>query len=440
MPQERGAAVGRLTHGGTPGQGHAVLDLDSPGLDHACLRIAGKDLLSLALIDARNHTLRWAAALETALNGEALALAADLPQALAAELDPPLWTLGHIGWFQEYWIARNVQRGRGENADPAHPRLASILASADEFYDPVALPAPRRREFAGGALPDVQATRQYLVETLETTLELLEAVPNDDDEALYFHRLALFHEEMHAEAFAVLAQTLGFDVGLVTRGTTHAARPPLFFPATRWLLGASVPGFRFDDQREPHPVDVPEFEIDAQAVTWAQYGEFVEDGGYDEPAHWSEPGRAWVEREGRRTPRHVDQMRHGVLQRRFGQLARVPQSQPAVHVSWYEADAWCRWAGRRLPSEVEWEAAAHQGATRGFRWGDVHEWTASTLRPYPGFVAGPWRDRAEPAFGTHKVLRGASFATRPSVAGARIRTFARPGRDAGFFGLRSCAL
>ncbi|MEP6740021.1 MAG: SUMF1/EgtB/PvdO family nonheme iron enzyme [Caldimonas sp.] len=417
-----------------------MLDLDSPGLDHSHLRVAGKDLLSLALIDARNHTLRWAAALESAQGGRALTLADELPPALAGEFDPPLWTLGHIGWFQESWIARNVQRGRGENADPSYPRLASILSAADDWYDPAATSRQRRRALAGGELPDVQATRDYLVETLETTLELLEALPDDaDDDALYFHRLALFHEEMHGEAFAVLAQTLGFDSGLVPRIATHAARPPLFFPATRWLLGASPPGFRFDDQREPHPVDIPEFEIDAQAVTWAQYGEFVEDGGYDDAAHWSIDGRAWLEREGRRTPRHVDQMRHGVLQRRFGQLARVAQSQPAVHVSWYEADAWCRWAGRRLPGEVEWEAAAHQGATRGFRWGDVREWTASTLRPYPGFAAGPWRDYAAPAFGTHKVLRGASFATRQSLVSARIRDFARPDRDDGFFGFRSCA-
>jgi ergothioneine biosynthesis protein EgtB len=288
-------------------------------------------------------------------------------------------------------------------------------------------------------LPDLQATRSYLVETLETTLELLAGVAVEDDEALYFHRLALFHEEMHAEGFAVLAQTLGLELGLVARVAIRAPRPPLFFPATRWLLGASGTGFRFDNEREPHPVDVPEFEIDAQAVTWAQYGEFVEDGGYDERSHWSEAGWAWLEREGRRTPRHVDQMRHGVLQRRFGVLARVPAAHPAVHVSWYEADAWCRWAGRRLPSEVEWETAAHQGASRGFRWGDVREWTASTFRPYPGFVAGPWRDYSLPAFGSHKVLRGASFATRNSLRSARFRDFALPERDDGFFGFRSCA-
>ena len=406
-------------------------------LDHQHLRLAGKDMLSLALIEARNTTLRWAAEFEAAPGGDGSLLPADVDDAIAAELDPPLWTLGHIGWFQERWIARNVERSRGDGADPSRPRLASVLAAADDRYDPEVVSRSGRRSAAIGG-PDLQAARQYLVDTLETTLELLEHADEDDD-GLYFHRLALFHEEQQAESFAVLAQTLGIDTALVPRPDGRVSRPPLLFPATRWLLGSGGPGFRFDDQREPHPVEVPEFEIDAQAVTWAQYGEFVEDGGYDEPSYWSAEGWAWLLREGRRTPRHVDQMRHGVLQRRFGKLARVPQAQPAVHVSWYEADAWCRWAGRRLPTEVEWEAAAHQGATRGFRWGDVWEWTAATARPYPGFVPAPWPSGAVAAFGRHKVLRGASTATRPAVRSARFRHFAPAHSDGGFFGLRSCA-
>ncbi|MGZ8260473.1 MAG: hypothetical protein ACXWUL_07975, partial [Caldimonas sp.] len=254
----------------------AVIEFDASGLDSASLRSAGKELLSLALIDARNHTLRWASALEAAADGLALVLPGDLAPALAAELDPALWTLGHIGWFHEYWIARNVQRTRGERADPTHPRLASILPSADAWYDAATIDRPRRRALVGGELPDLQATRAYLVDTLETTLELLAGIGVEDDASLYFHRLALFHEEMHAEAFAVLAQSLGIDTGLAARITTRPARPPLLFPATRWLLGTSGGGFRFDNEAEPHPVDVPEFEIDAQAVTWAQYGEFVE--------------------------------------------------------------------------------------------------------------------------------------------------------------------
>ena len=417
-----------------------MIELQSSGLDYARLRQAGRDVLSLALIDARNRSLAWASLLEAA-PGEVLCLGGELLPALAASLDPPLWTLGQIGWFQEYWIGRNVQRARGERSDPHGPRLASILPGADGFYNPATVPRLTRRGLAANGLPDLQATRQYLVESLETTLDLLDGIRDEDDDALYFHRLALFHEEMRLEDFAVLAQTLGFEIhaGLVSRVATHAPRPPLLFPATRWLQGAGAPGFVFDNEREPHPVSIPEFEIDAQAVTWAQYGEFVEDGGYDEPAHWSEAGWAWVEREQRRTPRYVDQMRHGVLRHRFGQLSRVAGAEPAVHVSAWEAEAWCRWAGRRLPSEVEWEAAAHQGATRGFRFGDVWEWTASTFRPYPGFVPGPWLDYSLPSFGGARVLRGASIATPRSLRSARFRQFAEPGRDDGFFGFRSCA-
>ncbi len=407
-----------------------MLDIEAPNVDSARMRRAGKELLSLALIDARNHTLRWIGACEKALHSTALTVP---PQ---ADIDPPLWTLGHVGWFQEYWLGRNVQRQRGERCDATRPRLASIHPDADRWYDPARVPHASRWQLD---LPDLQATKQYLVDTLETTLELLESTPDDDDDTLYFYRLALFHEDEHGEGFATLAQTLGFDAALLPALATQAPRGELLFPATRWLLGSDASGFVFDNERSQYEVAIPEFEIDAQAVTWAQFSEFVEDGGYDDRRHWCADGWAWVQREGRRTPRHVDQMRQGVLQRRFGKLVRVPLAQPVVHVSWYEAEAWCRWAGRRLPAEVEWEAAAHQGASRGFRWGDVWEWTASTFRPYPGFVAGPFREASEPCFGTHKVLRGASFATRGRMRHPKLRHFAQPERDELFAGFRSCA-
>ena len=390
---------------------------------------AGKGLLSLALMDARNHTLRWIAAYEQALAPTGLRVP------LQPELNPPLLELGHIGWFQEFWIARNVQRARGAACDPTQARLASIEPQADRWYPSSEAPHDSRWQLD---LPNLQATKQYLVATLETTLELLEAADETDD-GLYLYRLALAHEDMHGEALAYMSQTLGFDAGLLRRPQTSAAHSPLLFPATHHSLGAKPGGFVFDNEKWAHDVSLPDFEIDAQAVSWAQYTEFVEDGGYDDERWWSPAGWAWVQRVGRRCPRHVEQVLHGVLAQRFGKLTRVPLAQSVTHVCWYEADAWCRWAGRRLPTEVEWEHAALAGASRGLRWGQVWEWTASTFRPYPGFSADPYRDYSQPWFGSHKVLRGASMATHARMRDARYRNFYLPERDDVFSGFRSCA-
>lgn len=410
-----------------------MLDTDKPNIHTVQMRRAGRDWLSLALMDARNHSLRWIAVFESALDGGNGLLAT------STEVDPPLWTLGHIGWFQEAWIARNVQRHRGTASDPTAPRLASIEPQADGWYDPAQVPPDQRWPLR---LPDLQATKQYLADTIEITLELLSSA-DASDSALYFYRLALFHEDMCGEALAVAAQTLGLSLsdapGLWPDWRTQSPREPLFFPATRWSLGSVDAGFVFDNERLPHELRVPEFEIDAQPVSWAQYSEFVEDGGYDEAGWWRPEAWDWLQRGGRRTPRHVTQLRQGVLQQRFGRTARVPMAQPVVHVSAHEADAWCRWAGRRLPSEVEWEVAAHQGVSRGFRWGEVWEWTATGFRPYPGFEAHPWRSYSLPCFDSHRVLRGASLATRGRLRDPKFRHFARPERDELFCGFRSCA-
>jgi formylglycine-generating enzyme required for sulfatase activity len=375
-------------------QGTETRNVDSP-----LMRQAGKELLSLALMDARNHSLRWFAAFE-------------------GTTAPPLWELAHAGWFQEHWIARNVQRQRGEGCDATRTKLASILPGADALLG----------EPGAAALPDVQTVRQYLVDTLETTLELLDSAAEDDD-ALYFYRLALLREDALVEHLAVRAQTIGLDTGLLAPLPTRVPRGALLFPAMPWALGSTPGGFVPDNERWAHPVALPEFEIDAQTVSWAQYIEFVEDGGYDDRHHWTDRGWAWVQASGRRTPRHVDQMRQGVLLQRFGKPVRVPLAQPVVHVSWFEADAWCRWAGRRLPSEAEWEAAAVRGGTQGFRWGEVREWTAGTLRAYPGAPAGP---RSRPAAACAASAQGAAnhlTTTRVSSASEAVRSDAAAPRE-----------
>ena len=410
-------------------------------LDSADMRKAGRDLLSLALMDARNHTLFLIGEYQKGLGQSGV----DFP--CLPEVNPPLWELGHVGWFQERWIGRNLQRHQGPRADPLATPLASILPQADFWWDSARLPHDGRWAIELPPLADIKA---YLLTTLEATLELLAKTPDEDD-ALYFYRQALFHEDMHGEAFVAMAQTLGLRLKLPLPAP-GLIREPLWLPATRWRLGLnSGAGFTFDNERPAHEVAVPEFEIDAQAVSWSQYIEFVADGGYDRPELWLPAGWDWLQEqargEGRRAPRHVEQIgvvraggQGGVLQRWFDQTVRVAGWSPAMHVSWWEADAWCRWAGRRLPTEVEWEVAAHQAAARGFRWGDVWEWTGTSFYGYPGFQADPDRDYSEPNFGSHKVLRGASLATRRRLKSPKFRHFLAPERDDIFCGFRSCAL
>ncbi len=391
-------------------------------------RLAQKEQLSLALMDARNRTLLIASQFE---NTEAAHRQA-------------LQVLGHGAWFQEWWTARNVQRSAGALADGAAARLASAHSDADMLWERAVAPAPFP---VTTGTADAEQTRAYLLNTLEVTLDLLDRAP-DTDSGLYFFRLALFHEECLAEELVVMAQSLGLGLAVDLPGP-NAQREPLAIPATRWQVGAKGAegaGFLFDNEQPAFDDPVPEFEIDAQVVSWAQFVEFVDDGGYDTEAFWHPDGWRWLAAtaaaEGRRGPRYVDQIgvaSGAVMQTRFGKARRMAGGQCVTHVSWFEADAWCRWAGRRLPAEIEWEVAAHLALRRGFRWGDVWEWTASAFRPYPGFQAGPWADYSAPHFGVSRVLRGASFATPPRIRSAKFRKFASPDQDALFVGFRSCA-
>ncbi len=413
-----------------------VRDIDSPAM-----RRAGRDLLSLALMDARNHTLHLFDQLQKGMDQAGSRLLA------CPDVDPPAWSLGHIGWFQELWTARNLQRGRGRHCDPCAARLPALEASADRWWDDTHSSPMQRWSMH---LPDQDTLKGYLLASLEISLELLDKAAQSDD-GLYFFRLALAHEDMHGESLVVAAQALGLPLRIEPPASTPT-RAPLLVPAARWTMGsADLDGFSHDNERPAFEVAVPEFEIDAQAVNWAQYVEFVDDAGYDRPEFWHPGGWQWLQQKaagegseaGGRAPRFVQQIgvaSGAVMQTRFGSPRRMLAAQPAMHVSWWEADAWCRWAGRRLPAEVEWELAAAGAVRPGFRWGDVWEWTGSTARPYPGFTPDPWRAYSEPFFGSHKVLRGASFATRGRMKNPRFRRFELAHCDQLFAGFRSCAL
>lgn len=397
------------------------------------LREAGRDRLSLALLDARNRLLAGLAQDES-------------PAALRLAL-----TAGH---YQEHWISCHPQRQRGEAADARASRLAGLQPAlpgwlSGPWADPRLGPSGGTPAAPGPTPADV---RGYLADTLELTLDLLAGTP-EDDAPLYVYRMAVMHEDRLCEALA---------------GRHPRAVPPprpvrgaLGLPGQRWALGtlAGTPGLVPAPERWAHAVQVPAFDIDAQPVNWAQFAEFAEDGGYDRAELWSPTGWAWVQATGRRAPRGVVQWRGGVVRQAVpgaeagpagdrgvapasgAGLQRAPAQQPALHVTRHEAEAWCCWAGRRLPTEPEWELAACTAAGLGFVWGDVLEWVAGSARPWPGAPTAdlpgtldPW-----PEPGLQGVLRGASFAMSPRGQHPKARRFAPPDDDRHFCGFRSCA-
>jgi EgtB-related family protein len=187
---------------------------------------------------------------------------------------------------------------------------------------------------------------------------------------------------------------------------------------------------------------VASFAIDASLVSNARYLAFVEDGGYQDARHWSDAGRAWLAASQQSAPRYWRRDEDGGdgawRQLRFGRREALAPAAPVRHLTLHEAQAWCRWAGRRLPTELEWEFAAVSGHP-AFEWGRLWEWTATPFLPYAGFAPDRYLEYSAPWFGTRQALRGASFATPARFRSPYFRNFFTPERDDIFAGFRSCA-
>lgn len=426
------------------------------------------DDLALMLEDALTRTL----ALTTDLSGERM-LGPELPI-----VNPPLWEVGHVGFFHDHFALHSLY---GLDAYQ-HP-------DAHELYDSSRIDHADRWQLP---LPDWQITRDYLRRVHAEMRARLPDGGRASEAQSYVYQLTCFHEDMHGEAFTYTRQTLGYPApALPAPGAQFPLTGPLagdvHVPGGTHELGsdARVP-FRFDNEKQPHLRECPAFAIARAPVTHAEFAAFVDDDGYQREALWSAEGWRWRQQQGLDAPVYWRRGQDGWELRRFDRWLPLPADDPVIHVSWYEADAWCRWAGRRLPSELEWEIAASRSPAAGgglapgkrrYPWGDempkdlpanldgyrlgcvnvaafpegdsafgcrqmlgnVWEWTDSVFGPYPGFEAELYRDYSEPWFAERRrVLRGGAWATRSRMIHNGYRNFFTPDRNDVLAGFRTC--
>jgi iron(II)-dependent oxidoreductase len=393
---------------------------------------------------------------------------------LLAIVNPPRWELGHVGWFQEYWCLRRRSPGLF-----APERGDSILPNADGFYNSATVPHDSRWTLP---LPAFDQTLRYRDAVHARVVESLGERCTPDD--AYFAQLVVRHEDMHAEAFHYTRQTLGYEAPGIS-GRAHPAGVRVTgdaeFRGGDFVLGAAKEqGFVFDNEKWAHPVVVPSFRMARTAVTNAEFAEFVDAGGYQRPEFWTMEGWTWLRERGQGAPTYWKKIDGEWHLRRFDTWLRLPAAEPVIHISWHEASAYCRFAKRRLPTELEWEYAAlwdaKAGRKRRYPWGDapwmperanledttlasVHaypagdspsgvrqmigniwEWTSTPFLPYPGFLRDPYKEYSEPWFATHKVLRGGAFATSARIGRGTYRNFFTADRADVFAGFRTCAL
>jgi gamma-glutamyl hercynylcysteine S-oxide synthase len=416
-----------------------------------------EDLLPL-LADARARTLAYS----SDLSDEQF----NVP--LLDIINPFLWELGHIAYFAEFWILRNLY-GR-----PA------IITRADQLYDSAKIPHDDRWTLV---LPSRAETLAFMEQELGAVAQAVRGVEPAPTNAQYFHNLALYHEDMHGEAFVYTRQTLGYGRPAFS-GSRLAQIGPLpgdvRVPAGVYKIGAQPDdGFVFDNEKWAHEVSLDAFEIARAPVTNAEYVDFVADGGYGRRELWSEEGWSWRQAIALSHPTYwrTRSDRGAAWERRhFDSWNVLAPHEPVCHVSWHETQAFCAWAGRRLPTETEWEVTATGGQRRRYPWGDepspleranvdasagnvidvaahpegdspfgcrqmignVWEWTSTPFGPYPGFSPDPYKEYSEPWFGTHMVLRGGAWSTRARLITARWRNFYRPTRTDIITGFRTC--
>jgi iron(II)-dependent oxidoreductase len=431
----------------------------------------------------------------------------DLVRQHSPLMSPLVWDLAHVGNYEELWLLR------------ALTGAAELLPGIDELYD--AFRHPRADRPALPLLPPAGA-RGYVCEVRDRALDVLAALdpavlagPGEDGGGNgrgratadpggrpaaadrrarllaggFVYGLVVQHEQQHAETMLATHQLrdgppLIDDVAPLPPGRTTPATEVLV-PAGEFVMGTSTEPWAYDNERPAHRVHLPAFWIDTLPASNRAHAAFIEAGGYDDERLWSPAGWRWRNRAGLSAPQFWRRDGGVWVRRRFGRDEPVPLDSPVQHVCWYEAQAHARWAGRRLPTEAEWEkACAHDpvtGRSRRYPWGDadptpalanlghrgaagpaplgaypagaspcgaeqmigdVWEWTASDFTPYPGFASFPYREYSEVFFPTagrpaaYKVLRGGSWATDGSAVRSTFRNWDYPIRRQIFAGFR----
>jgi gamma-glutamyl hercynylcysteine S-oxide synthase len=389
-------------------------------------------------------------------------------------MSPLVWDLAHIANQEELWLLRAV--GGREAMRP----------DIDPLYD--AFEHPRSERPTLPLLSPAEA-RVYASDVRGRVLDMLDATTLRGtallDAGFAFGMIAQ-HEQQHDETMLITHQLRQGPAALTAPppapapGDAALLPDEVLIPGGTFTMGTDTEPWALDNERSAHPVDVAAFYLDTTPVRNGDYQRFIADGGYHDPRWWAPQGWALVREKGLEAPMSWSLDGGQWVRRRFGHVEPVPAQEPVLHVSWYEADAYARWAGRRLPTEAEWEKAARHdpesGRSRRYPWGDadpgpehanlgqrhlqpapagsypagasplgvrqligdVWEWTASDFLPYPGFRAFPYREYSEVFFGPeYKVLRGGSFAVDPVACRGTFRNWDYPIRRQIFAGFRT---
>jgi iron(II)-dependent oxidoreductase len=391
-------------------------------------------------------------------------------------MSPLVWDLAHVGSQEELWLVRDVGK------------MEPLRCDLDQMYDAFQHPRSSRTTLP---LLSPQESRKYIAEVRDKALDILQRTPLEGSPLVnrgFAFGMIIQHEQQHDETMLATHQLRKgtpvlhgqpFAPG-VGRQDVHALPQEVLIPSGPFTMGTSVEPWALDNERPSHTVDVPAYWIDTLPVTNGAYRHFIDDGGYRNPRWWTPEGWDHCRDAGLAAPKYWERDGDGWSRTRFGVVEPVPDDEPVQHVCWFEADAYARWGGRRLPTEAEWEKAARfdprSGRSRRYPWGDedpaphyanlggsalrpapagsfpagasplgvrqligdVWEWVSSDFRPYPGFTAFPYPEYSEVFFGSdYKVLRGGSWAADPAACRGTFRNWDYPIRRQIFTGFRT---